>query len=199
MQGFHDAGELEFDWFPEGQDLRPVDYQGLEDLREQAENVDLPEEANALKVEDDGMWRYCESLTGAAAGVFGAIYVKLCGREPAYGELMTPSSYVEQLSGRCEVVRTALSAGAAKTAARMEACLTENGCVAAMVSDAQWRRLLGEEESPFFDSGIRMLQIVGMDREYLTVRDFAYAQGCSLPVSRNDFCALDGVLLEVYK
>jgi len=211
MQGFYDVdpGALEeFDWFPDSSEL--TEYLGLTDLRESAEKATQPEVESGLEdcagsvlgdIGEDGlMWNYCENLTDAASGVFKAISEKLCGPgEPECSGL--PAYFMERLSRRCEVVQTELPRGteAGELPARIEACLLERGCAAAMVSDAQWRRLTGEPELPFVDSGVRTLQIIGAKENSIVVNDFAFAYGRSLEVSKGAFCSLYGILVEVYK
>lgn len=217
MMGFHDTGTdlpEEFDWFSEmvqdGDGC--IDYLNIADLRESVEppvqqevsvQLDPAEFVCGDIEEDENMWKYCEKLTDAAEGVFSAIYEKLCGRQmPECAG--TPARYVEQMGKRCEVVQTELGDSAAgrradAVTARLQSCFSERGCVAAMVSDAQWRQLIGAPDSPFADSGVRTLQIIGMKNSHIIVNDFANSEGRSLEIQKGAFCALYGILIEVYK
>lgn len=207
MQRFYDAGLdnlEEFDWFPEGTEGAHTDYEGLTDLRLEA--LRDPEdnwEQICGDIEEDGlMWKYSEGLAGAADGVFGAVSEKLCGCGlPECSGVM--SQYAEQLGKRCEIVQSRIfhpDGGLwAEPVVRIQTCLSEHGCVVAMVRDDQWRLLTGEPESPFWDSGVRTIQVIGVQGEHIVVNDFANDQGCRLQVPAEKFCALHGILMEVYK
>lgn len=217
MQGFHEDaadGLEEFDWFLEGtEDSKlAVDYDSLIDLKEEAlgiaalEPEAAPEFACGDILEDGLMWKHSESLTAAIGDVFSAVSEKLCGCgiPEAYGHI---SRYLERLGERCELVWSGIYCGTdaktnwlhTETIARIEACLSEQGCVIAMVGDEQWRGLVGEEELPFADSGVRTMQVIGMQGKDLVVNDFANEAGCRLRIPMEDFCGLHGILAEVYK
>lgn len=206
MPGLYDAdmeGLEEFDWFPEDTQGERTDYESLTDLREEALRGPEDHQEQIGDIEGDGlMWKYTEGLTAAADGVFGAVCEKLCGCGlPVCDGVM--SQYAEQLGKRCEVTQSSLShpddGTYPEAASRIQACLLENGCVVAMVGDGQWRRLTGEPETPFWDSGVRALQVIGIQGEHITVNDFANAAGSRFQVPVETFCSLDGILMEVYK
>lgn len=207
MPGFYDVGLdglEEFEWFPENLDEAHTDYESLTDLREEA--LHGPEdgwERECGDIEEDGlMWKYSEGLVAAADNVFGAVCEKLCGYGlPACGGVI--SQYAEQLGRHCELVQSSLfhlnGGPYPEAVARIQACLSEKGCVVAMIEDGQWRRLTGEPELPFWDSGIRTVQVIGIQGEQIIVSDFANALGSRFQVPIKVFCTLDGILMEVYK
>lgn len=207
MPGYYDVsldGLEEFDWFPEKSDEIHTDYESLTDLREEA--LHGPEDSREREygdIEENGlMWKYSEGLAAAADNVFGAVCEKLCGCGlPACGGVM--SQYAEQLERHCELVQSRLfhmdGGPYPEAAARIQACLSEKGCVVAMVEDGQWRYLTGEPELPFWDSGIRAVQVIGIQGEQVIVNDFSNVLGSRFQVPVKAFCALDGILMEVYK
>lgn len=216
MQGFHELGDAEeFDWFFEetpGQET--MDYESIQDLKQMASKDALHEIREpgyeCGDIEEDGqMWEYREGLAAAMRGVFCAVSEKLCG----YGILdgaANISECLEQLSKKCEVVQSGIYQedcmdtahhGQAwlEPAARIEACLLENGCVIALVADEQWRGIKGEAQTPFADSGVRGLQVIGLKGQEVIVNDFADENGRCLHVPIQCFCSMHGILAEVYK
>lgn len=210
MHEFHKNMEEteEFDWFlSEGTEIS-ADYDGIPDLKKMPQEEWL-ERSSLGEIEEDGlMWKYSENLADAMEDVYFAVSQKLCGKglEGCSG---IPGEYMERLGRKCEIVQSGLNLtdslgdfGDAKNAepiARIEVCLSEHGCVIAMVSDEQWRSLSGELQSPFADSGVRTIQVIGLAGGDVIVNDFANDQGKCMHVPKNEFCGLHGMLLEVYK
>lgn len=228
MQGFHEVEETEeFDWFFENAKEQEItDYSSITDLKQ--ENMDDNSIADMKReiphkeilrndsftcgdIEEDGkMWKYSEGLYEAMRDVFCAVFEKLCG----YGIQEVSKSIsgsIEQLEKKCEVVWSGIfyedsmrtvedgQEWHPEAAARIESCLSQNGCVIAMVSDEQWRRIKGEEDLPFADSGVRSLHVIGLKGGDVIVNDFADKKGCCFHVPLQQFSGLHGILAEVYK
>ena len=210
MREFRDAymeESEELDWFREETDgmKRSVNYDSLTDLRMELEKQPLEEEFECGDIKEDGlMWKYSEDLADAMNDTFSAVSEKLYGYEmPEQKGLL--SDYVRQLEEKCEVVTSGLCRkeqeiqGNTESIARIEACLSERGCVIAMVSDDQWREYLREPEALLMDSGVRSLWVTGIKGDMVVVNDFANENGRSLCVPREEFCKMHGILMEVYK
>lgn len=222
MNKLYDFELVEFDWFSKEllEAKEPEDYENIVDLKvsgaaealdtEAFEDIEGADEVHAMgDIEADGLaWEYHENLQKAMNSVFESVYEKLCGGElGASSELIT--DYVDYLNKKCVVIQSQIRRENMEEnvhgdfdrepIARIKNCFMENGCAVSAVSDAQWRELMGEPEGAFVDSGLRILQIIGIQGKQIIVNDCASRQGRAVAVSEEDFCRLYGILMEVYK
>lgn len=205
MNNFFELETEEFDWFENELEIFESEeqYQKIEDLKRTCEEVKISEEISAEDMEDaEGVvWQYCENLQESMQFVFSRIYEDLCGsRLQISSDLL--ADYIDELNEKCVVLQSDIVPKQTKfsgVVARIEGCLAEGGVVVLGVSDSKWRAFIGEPESCFLDSGLRIVQVTNYDRDSLWVKDCADKHGQSIKISKNEIVLLDGILLEVYK
>ncbi len=205
MSDFLEVGLEEFDWFANElqMDKSYDEYQEIEDLKLSYENGliydDVPVE---VMTETDGVtWRYCENLQEAMHYVFSQVYENLCGCELEISSDIL-IDYVNELNNKCVVLQSPINpkqSANGSAFARIDSCLSEGGSVVLAVSDGKWRKLMHEPESCFLDSGLRTLQVLGMNGDALWISDCANQKGDKIEMNKSDLDMLDGILMEVYK
>lgn len=176
-----------------------IDLKGFEKMEDIPKDEDTDYKVCGDAEEDGLAWRFDEDMKTAMGHTFGAVYERLNGYEVNF-KFDVLEEYISQIHRSCTVIASSIQQQwVNESIARIAYCLSENGCVIALVSDNQWRKITGEKIKPYFDSGIRAVWITGLDGGKVILNDFASKKGRQMTVAKEDFCGLTGELLEVYK
>lgn len=214
FEAFFKEEIAEFDWFSEEKEAFAEEtiYSELEDLRAEAEmslensekedNLEKNEYSEiecmdeAIEAVNVPEIYFGEELDMAMKYVFSDVKKKLCGRQTEVSSGLV-ADYIDEIRKNCEVFFSELhNCTESEVYARISQCLAENGCVITAVDNGQWEDEK-EYESIFMDDGMRILEVIGIDGEYLIINDYGKTDGRKIQVS--EFIKMNGLLLEVLK
>ena len=208
MNPFDDVNEIEeFDWFPE--DGIPDDYENIVDLKDSV-NSESTAEVNGNQyeygdIEDDiHMWHYADGLQESMNSVSNCVFKKMCGAELEVNSRYI-DYYTEKLGERAVLFQSSFGGesnpelNGMELEAKIKACLLENGSVVAAISNDSWKSMRYDEETAFFDDGLRVIQIIGMRKNEIVINDFNDKNGMGIGITSKEFSKMNGILLEVYK
>lgn len=185
MDDILEGKELEFDWFPEYKETD--EYTGIIDL------------SNIAGHRPEVLLEFSDSLEAGMNQTFSSVYERLCGSGMEQQSVLL-SDCLEALNRGCEVIKRELGeCTEQEITARIEVCLSENGCVIAAVDNEDWKAWKDMEASLFMDSGIRVIEIAGIVDTCIVANDAADGDKDFVMVPLSDFSAMNGLLLEVLK
>lgn len=207
--GFDNFNEVSFSELP---DVKPIEtsqegvtFWQISEVNMLVDLELLPEDESSWIIslphigdrELDGMmWKYCETQAMAAHQVFSVTTEVLTGE--GIEEQKPSSRYLADLSRNCTVITSDINS-VGETVSRTVACLSDHGCVIAMVPDSQWRTLMNLEPTGMWDSGIRVIQFTGTGPQGIFINDPMHSTGRQMLLTVPKLERLQGILLEVYK